>query len=56
MSWYNVISHDFKMYVTEITKCPHQPHYNEHLLRPLTMTILKSFVIYRQLLFHSEAL
>lgn len=50
------IRHDFKMYVTEITKCPYQLHYNEHLLRLLTMTILKSFVIYRQLLFHSEAL
>lgn len=33
MFWYNVISHNssyyLKMYVTEITKPPHQFHYNE---------------------------
>lgn len=29
MLWYKVISHNFKMYVAEITKFPCQLHYNQ---------------------------
>lgn len=44
MSCYNVISHNFRMYVTEIMKFPCQLYYNK-LISSLIM-ICKSFIIY----------